>query len=94
MLPNNLVGALRTTAHAVWAGMQRDHQALRVMLRDLDDFRISSRTSGAKSAPTSTTSSPAGYAPKPSAAPVHVVDPDATAAVLLASLTYYPILQP
>ncbi|MGH3412786.1 MAG: DUF3604 domain-containing protein [Marmoricola sp.] len=37
-LPADLRGALQVTAHALWACMQRDSQALRVMLRDLDEF--------------------------------------------------------
>ncbi len=92
-LPDDLVGALRVTAHAVWAGMQRDQQALRVMLRDLDDFPELLENLWAE-VRTNVYDEFARWlrAEAERGSNIHVGDPDATAAVLLASLTYYPIL--
>lgn len=92
LLPDDLTGALQMTAQAVWAGMERVHQALRVMLRDLDDFpelleRLWSEVRSnvySEFARWIRTQADHGT--------IQVADPAATAAVLLASLTYYPIL--
>jgi len=91
-LPGDLAGDLWLIARTVWAGMERDRQVLRVMLRDLDDFPdVLAAIWGEVRADVYdeftrwlTTQSERGA--------VCVTDPAATAAVLLASLTYYPIL--
>lgn len=91
-LPDDLAEALTATAHAVWAAMGRDQQVLRVLLRDLDDHpdlldRIWDgvrRDVYGEFARWLRTRQAQGQ--------VAADDPDATAAVLLASLTYYPIL--
>jgi len=92
-LPDELVDALRVTAQTVWAGMQRDHQALRVMLRDLDDFPDLLENMWTE-VRTNVYDQFARWlrAEAELGSNIHVDDPDATAAVLLASLTYYPIL--
>lgn len=91
-LPTDLEQALSFVADAVWAGMQRDHAVLRVLLRDLDahpdlldDVWTAIRANVydvfsvwlRSQAATGT---------------ILVEDPEATGAVLLASLTYRPIL--
>ncbi len=92
-MPDDLVGALRVTAHAVWAGMQRDHQALRVMLRDLDDFPELLEDIWAEVRTNVYDEFARWLRVEADRGTLHgVADPDATAAVLLASLTYYPIL--
>jgi len=91
-LPDDLTGALRMIAQAVWAGMQRDHQALRVMLRDLDDFPELLETLWSEVRANVYDEFTRWLRTQADIGTVHVADPDATAAVLLASLTYYPIL--
>jgi len=91
-LPDDLTGALRMIAQAVWAGMQRDHQALRVMLRDLDDFPELLEKLWSEVRANVYDEFTRWLRAQAESGTVHVADPDATAAVLLASLTYYPIL--
>ena len=91
-LPDDPVGAVRMTAHAVWAGMQRDHLALRVMLRDLDDFPELLENLWSEVRTNVYDEFARWIRTEAERGTIHVNDPDATAAVLLASLTYYPIL--
>ncbi len=91
-LPDDLTGALRMIAQAVWADMQRDHQALRVMLRDLDDFPELLEKLWSEVRANVYDEFTRWLRTQAESGTVHVADPDATAAVLLASLTYYPIL--
>lgn len=91
-LPEDLTGALRMTAQAVWAGMQRDHQALRVMLRDLDDSPELLEDLWSEVRANVYDEFARWLRTQADRGTVHVADPEATAAVLLASLTYYPIL--
>jgi len=91
-LPDDLTGALRMTAQAVWAGMQCDHQALRVMLRDLDDFPELLENLWSEVRANVYDVFARWLRTQADGGTVHLADPDATAAVLLASLTYYPIL--
>lgn len=92
-LPDDLTGALRMTAQAVWAGMQRDHQALRVMLRDLDDFPELLESLWSEVRANVYDEFARWLRTQADRGTIHVADPEATAAVLLASLTYYPILK-
>ncbi|MGI8679550.1 MAG: TetR/AcrR family transcriptional regulator [Jatrophihabitans sp.] len=91
-LPDDVTSALRMTAQAMWAGMQRDHQALRVMLRDLDDFPELLEILWSEVRANVYDEFARWLRTQSERGTVHVADPDATAAVLLASLTYYPIL--
>lgn len=91
-LPVDLRSALRAIIDAVWAGMHRDRAVLRVMLRDLDAFPellnevwVEVRTN-VYEVFTEWLRAEAGRGT------IAVADPGATAAVLLASLTYHPIL--
>ena len=88
-LPDDLADALRLVVQLVWGGMRRDHQVLRVMLRDLDEHpdllaevweevRRSVYDEFTRWLDHRTD--------------IRVTDPAATSAVLLAALTYYPIL--
>lgn len=91
-LPEELPAALRWIAEAVWTGMRRDHLALRVMLRDLDDFPelLDEIWNEIR---TNVYDELAGWLrDQTDRGTIRVADPAATAAVLLASLTYYPIL--
>ncbi len=91
-LPDDITDALRITAQAVWAGMHRDHQALRVMLRDLDDFPDLLEDLWSEVCTNVYDEFARWLRTQADRDTVRVADPDATAAVLLASLTYYPIL--
>lgn len=90
--PTELEPALRYLVAGVWAAMLRDHQVIRVMLRDLDAFPAllaqiwqEIRTNIYDEFATWLTAQKARGT-------IELTDPEATAAVLLASLTYYPIL--
>ncbi|RZS44502.1 TetR family transcriptional regulator [Herbihabitans rhizosphaerae] len=91
-VPADLEGALRLGVRAVWGGMERDREVIRVMLRDLDDApdvlakiwgEVRQSVYGAFTA---------WLVAAAEQGLVRVADPEATAAVLLASLTYHPIL--
>lgn len=91
-LPTDLEEALNCVADAVWAGMQRDHAVLRVLLRDLDahpdlleDVWTAIRTNVYDVFT-------AWLRAQADAGTIVIEDPEATGAVLLASLTYQPIL--
>lgn len=91
-LPDGLTEALRYVARVVWAGMERDRQVLRVMLRDLDDAPdLLAEIWGEVRANVYDGFTRWLVAQRDRGA-VRVADPAATGAVLLASLTYYPIL--
>lgn len=91
-LPDDLTEALRYVARVVWAGMERDRQVIRVMLRDLDDAPdLLAEIWGEVRAHVYEGFTRWLVAQRERGA-VRVADPAATAAVLLASLTYYPIL--
>lgn len=92
-LPADLDEALELIRRGVWAGLDRDRDVLRVLLRDLDEFpdllaevweQVRAHVYG------ELTRWLTGLA---SAGTVRLADPEATAAVLLASLTYLPILR-
>lgn len=91
-LPDDLVEALHTTVRAVWDAMRRDSQVLRVTFRDLDAFpdlldvvwhevRVNVYDEFA-----------CWLHRLNDEGVIRVEDPAATAAVLLSSLTYHPIL--
>lgn len=91
-VPEDLEHALGLLADVMWTSMQRDRDVLRVTLRDLDNFpelleRVWSelRANGYGALAAWLTS-------RAERGTVRVDDPEATAAVLLASLTYPPIL--
>lgn len=91
-VPDDIELALSFLADAMWTSMQRDRDVLRVTLRDLEDFpelldRVWSELQAnvfAVFASWVTTQVERGTA--------RVADPEATAAVLLASLTHLPLL--
>lgn len=91
-LPDDLVGALRFLQQAVWAGMERDRHVLRVMLRDLDDFPAALADIWAEVRTNVYDEFTRWLLEQKDRGTVRTADPAATAAVLLASLTYYPIL--
>jgi AcrR family transcriptional regulator len=91
-LPDDLAEALRWVARAVWAGMQRDQQALRVTLRDLDNFPELLDEIWAEIRANVYGQFTRWLRDQMDRGTVRVADPAATAAVLLASLTYHPIL--
>ena len=91
-VPDDLEQALRFLADAMWASMRRDRDILRVTLRDLDDFpdlldRVWTELKA------NVYDAFAGWlASQADRGTVHVDDPEASAAVLLSSLTYPAIL--
>ncbi len=91
-LPDNLQEALHWIARAVWASMARDHQALRVTLRDLDDFPDLLEEIWNEIRTNVYDEFTRWLRDQTGRGTVQAADPAATAAVLLASLTYYPIL--
>lgn len=91
-LPDDPAGALRFVVQTVWAGMERDRHALRVMLRDLDDFPDILAEIWGEVRTNVYDEFARWLAAEKKRGAVRVADPTATAAVLLASLTYYPIL--
>lgn len=91
-LPEDLAGALRVTVHAVWAGMRRDHHALRVLLRDLDRFPELLETMWSEVRANVYDEFTRWLQTQADRGTIAVTDVAATAAVLLASLTYYPVL--
>jgi len=91
-LPPDLTEALRVTATAVWAGMQRDRDALRVILRDLDAYPDLLETVWAEVLVNVYREFARWLRLAADRGLVRVTDPEATGAVLLASLTCYPIL--
>ena len=91
-LPADLEHTLGFVADTVWAGMHRDHAVLRVLLRDLDahpdlldDVWTTIRATVYDAFTT-------WLRAQAAAGTIVVHDPEATGAVLLASLTYRPIL--
>lgn len=92
-LPADLDDALEAILRGVWAGLERDRDVLRVLLRDLDEFPdLLAEVWGQVRARVydELTRWLTGLA---AAGTVRLADPEATAAVLLASLTYFPILR-
>ena len=91
-VPDDLEQALRFLADAMWTSMRRDRDILRVTLRDLDDFpdlldRVWTELKA------NVYDAFAGWlASQADRGTVHVDDPEASAAVLLSSLTYPAIL--
>lgn len=90
--PEALEPALRYLVNAIWTAMHHDQQVLRVLLRDLDRFpelldqvRTQVRTCVYDELAN-------WLRNQRDRGAVEVADPEATSAVLLASLTYYPIL--
>jgi transcriptional repressor AefR-like protein len=91
-LPHDLTAALRMIATAVWAAMRRDRDALRVILRDLDAYPDLLETVWAEVLANTFREFARWLRLAAGRGLVRVTDPDATSAVLLASLTCYPIL--
>jgi AcrR family transcriptional regulator len=91
-LPDDLTAALRMIATAVWAAMRRDRDALRVILRDLDAYPDLRDTVWAEVLADTYGEFGRWLRLAAGRGLVRVVDPEATGAVLLASLTCYPIL--
>lgn len=91
-LPDDVAEALRWVAHAVPEALHRDRDALRVLLRDLD-AHPELRDGVWAGVRADVYDAFAGWLRARTAdGTLHVPDPDATAAVLLASLTCGPIL--
>jgi AcrR family transcriptional regulator len=90
--PDDLTEALRHVARVVWTGMKRDSEVLRVMLRDLDDAPDLLADTWAEVRANVYDGFTRWLVAQRDRGAVRVADPAATGAVLLASLTYYPIL--
>ncbi|HEV2375870.1 MAG TPA: TetR/AcrR family transcriptional regulator C-terminal domain-containing protein, partial [Streptosporangiaceae bacterium] len=84
--------ALRFVADAVWTSMHRDRDVLRVLLRDLDDFPDLKERVWAEIRANVYDVFTAWLTAQAEHGTVRADDQGATAAVLLASLTYAPIL--
>ena len=84
--------ALRFVADAVWTSMHRDRDVLRVLLRDLDDFPDLKERVWAEIRANVYDVFTAWLTAQAEHGTVRADDQAATAAVLLASLTYAPIL--
>lgn len=91
-VPADLEQALGFVADSVWAGMQRDHAVLRVLLRDLDAHPDLLEDVWAAIRGNVYDVFTAWLRAQADAGTVVVDDPEATGAVLLASLTYRPLL--
>lgn len=91
-LPDDLTEALRYLARVVWATMERDRQVLRVMLRDLDDAPDLLAQIWAEVRANVYDGFTRWLLTQRDRGAVRVADPAATGAVLLASLTHYPML--
>ena len=91
--PEGLNAGLRYLAEMVWRSMERDSKVIRITLRNLDPFpdlvdelwESTLRNVYQQSALLIRHENDRGR--------IHVADPEATAAVLIASLTYLPILE-
>lgn len=91
--PEGLKAGLRYLAETVWRAMERDRNVIRITLRDLDPFpdlvddlwESTLRNVYQQSARLLQHENERGR--------INVADPEATAAVLVASLTYLPILE-
>lgn len=91
-VPADLQQALEFIVDAVWAGMQRDHAVLRVLLRDLDAYPDLLDEVWAAIRDNVYAGFTAWLRAQSNNGTITVEDPEATGAVLLASLTYRPIL--
>lgn len=91
-LPDDPVVALRIMQATVWATMEHDRDMLRVMLRDLDDFPdlLDRLWQAVRTNVYGGVATWLGGLPRAQRA--RTSDIDATAGVMAASLTYYPIL--
>ena len=90
--PEGLEAALRFLAGAVSSAMQQERHLLRVALRDLDEFPELLEQVWAEVRASIYDEFTAWLRTQNHCGIVDLADPEATAAVLLASLTYYPIL--
>lgn len=90
--PAGLEPALGFVADTVWAAMRQDVDVLRVLLRDLDGFPDLLEQIWAEIRLNVYEEFAGWLRAQNDRGAIQVADPEATAAVLLASLTYYPIL--
>ncbi len=91
-VPDDIEGALHYIVDAVWTSMRNDRAALRVLLRDLDDFPDLLERIWAEIRSNVYDVLTSWIAEQVRRRAMRVTDPAATAAVLLSSLTYLPIL--
>jgi len=91
-VPDDLEQALHFLADAMWASMRRDRDILRVTLRDLDDFPDLLDRVWTELKANAYDAFAGWLASQADRGTVHVDDPEASAAVLLSSLTYPSIL--
>lgn len=92
-VPDDLEDALHYVVDAVWTNMRNDHAVLRVLLRDLDDFPDLLERVWAEIRSNVYDPFTMWITEQTGRGALRVADPAATAAVLLSSLTYLPILQ-
>lgn len=92
-VPHDVTEALRFVVDGVWAAMERDRLALRVMLRDLDEFPDLLDDVWSEVRVNVYDEVTRWIEDLVAAGRADVSDPPATAAVLLAALTAHPILQ-
>ncbi len=91
-VPDDIEQALSFLVDAMWTSLQRDRDVLRVTLRDLADFPELLDRVWADLRANVYDVFAAWVRTQAERGTVQVTDPEATAAVLLASLTYLPIL--
>lgn len=91
-VPGSVDEALEFVVDAVWDRMRRDRHALRVLLRDLDDHPELLERVWSEVRTNVYDQFARWIADRNSAGELSVRDPAATSSVLIASLTYFPIL--
>ncbi|GAB3698653.1 TetR/AcrR family transcriptional regulator [Nocardiopsis oceani] len=91
-LPENPHDALRLIVDETWRGIERDRELLRIILRDLDGVPDLLEEIWADIVAAVYTGLSDWLRAESAQGRIHVADPRATAAVLMGSLTYYPIL--
>jgi AcrR family transcriptional regulator len=91
--PDNVAGLLRLGADLVWQTMERDQAVIRITLRDLEPFPGLLDEFWNTIVGTLYQQGSQLIKQLLVAMPDRVADPEATAGVLLASLTYFPILE-
>lgn len=92
-MPHDYVETLRLAAELVWGSMTRNREVVRITLRDLDQFPelVDQLWDGVLG--NVYREFAAVLRAEQNQGRVDIADPEATAAVLIASLTYFPILQ-
>jgi AcrR family transcriptional regulator len=91
--PEGLNAGLRYLAETVWRSMERDRNVVRITLRDLDPFPDLVDELWDSTLRNVYQQAALVIRHEKEQGRIDVADPEATAAVLVASLTYFPILE-